>query len=411
MTMPHIRPLRALALTLILALSCAAPASAQSNLFAPVVQVNDRVITQYEVNQRALFYQILRAPGDSEELAYDKLIDERLQLDAAELIGIEVTDDQVAEGIAEFAGRNNLETEQFIAALAREGVDVETVNDFVRAGIAWRGVVQARFGPRAQVTEDEIDRAIELSTAAGGVRVLLSEIFLAAQTPDALRAAERRAQEISEITTLPAFAAAARNYSAAPSRARGGRQDWIPISNLPPALRAQILTLAVGEVTDPIPVPNAIALFQLRGLEETGVPESQAVAVEFARLFIPGGRTRSTLAEAEKIANQVDTCDDLYGVARKMPEERLLRDVLPVEEIAGDIAIELAKLDDNEISTALTTGDGQALVFLMLCGRTLELGEDVNRDAIRQGLINQRLASYGDGYLSELRADANITRP
>ncbi len=411
-TMPHTRPLRALALTLIAALTCAAlPALAQGNLFAPVVKVNDRVITQYEINQRILFYEILRAPGDLEEFAYDKLIEERLQLDAAKLIGIEVSDEQLEAGIAEFAGRANLESEQFIAALAREGIDVETLRDFVRAGVAWRGVVQARFGPRAQVTEDEIDRAIELSSAAGGVRVLLSEIFLPANTPEAQATAQRRADEISQITTLPAFAAAARNYSAAPSRGRGGRQDWIPLSNLPPAIRAQVLTLAVGEVTDPIPVPNAIALFQLRGLEETGVPESEAVAVEFARLFIPGGRSRAALAEADRIAAEVDTCDDLYGVARKMPEERLLRDVLPVEEIAGDIAIELAKLDENESSTALTTGDGQALVFLMLCGRTLELGEDVNREAIRQNLINQRLASYADGYLAELRADANITRP
>ncbi len=49
-------------------------------------------------------------------------------------------------------------------------------------------------------------------------------------------------------------------------------------------------------------MPNAIALFQLRGLEETGAPEAEAVSVEFARYFIPGGRTESSFAEAAKIA-------------------------------------------------------------------------------------------------------------
>ena len=71
----------------------------------------------------------------------------------------------------------------------------------------------------------------------------------------------------------------------------------------------------------------------------------------------------------------------------------------------------LAKLDEGEVSTALTTADGQALVFLMLCGRTLQINEDANREAVRQNLINQRLASYADGYLSELRSDAVIDRP
>ncbi len=188
--------------------------------------------------------------------------------------------------------------------------------------------------------------------------------------------------------------------------------DWLPIGNLPPAIRAQILTLAPGEVTDPIPVPNAIALFQLREIEETGVPEADAVSVEFARFFIPGGRTeRRAGARPTRSPPGSIPATTFTAIAKELPEERLLRDTLPVSEIPGDIALELAKLDEGEVSTALTTGDGQALVFLMLCGRTLAVNEDVNREAVRQNLTNQRLGSYADGYLAELRADAIIKYP
>ena len=398
-------------LMFLVTLAMAPPALAQQNLFAPVVRINDRIVTQYELQQRALFYEVLRAPGDPLETAMERLTEERLQSEAADAAGIVVDDAQVQTGMEEFASRTNLEVEQFIAVLGREGIAPETFADFVRAGLAWRAVVRGRFGPRAQVTEAEIDRALALGSQTGGVRVLLSEIFLPADTPARLAAAQQRALELSEIDTLPAFASAARSYSAAPSRGRGGRQDWIDLANLPPAIRAQILTLAPGQVTDPIPVPNAIALFQLRELEETESAGNEAVAVEFARYFIPGGRSAAALAEAQKIKTRVDTCDDLYGIANGQPEERLLRDVLPVEEVAGDVAIELAKLDDNEVSTALVTGDGQALVFLMLCGRTLALSEDVNREVVRQNLINQRLASYANGYLSELKSDAIIIYP
>lgn len=386
----------------------AAPLWAQQNLFTPVARVNDRVITQYELNQRALFLQLLNAPGNLEEEALSRLVDERLQLDAAAAQGVVVDEEQVLAGMEEFAGRANLGVEQFVQALAGGGVAEESFADFVRAGLAWRGVVQGRFGPRAQVSEAEIDRALALGNATGGVRVLLSEIFLPADTPARQAEAQRRAAELSQITTLPAFAAAARRYSAAPSRGRGGRQDWIPIGNLPPQIRAQILTLPPGGVTDPIPVPNAIALFQLRALEETEAPDTEAVAVEFARYFIPGGRTPAALAQAERIRAEVDTCDDLYGIAEGQPEEQLLRDVLPVAEVQGDVAMELAQLDENEVSTALTTGDGQALVFLMLCGRTLEINAEANREAVRQSLINQRLNSYANGYLAELKSDAVI---
>ncbi len=401
------RFLTALVLTLILAV----PASAQSDLFAPVARVNDRVITQYELNQRILFFQILNAPGDLRQEALERLVQERVQLDAAERQGVEVTPEALEAGLTEFAGRANLTSEQFLQAVAGGGVDAQTVRDFVRAGIAWRSVVQGRFGPRTQITESEIDRALALASNRSGVRVLLSEIFLPANTPERQAAAQRRAAEISQITTIPAFAAAARRYSAAPSAGRGGRMEWIPLSNLPPAVASQVLALAPGQVSAPIPVPNAIALFQLRALEETGAPEAEAVSVEFARYFIPGGRTEATLAEARSIEARVDTCDDLYGVNLGQPEERLLRDTLPMAEIQGDVAMELAKLDEGEVSTALVSGDGQALVFLMLCGRTPAINVDVSREQVRANLRNQRLASYADGYLAELMADAVIAYP
>ncbi len=401
------RFLTALVLTLILAV----PASAQSDLFAPVARVNDRVITQYELNQRILFFQILNAPGDLRQEALERLVQERVQLDAAERLGVEVTPEALEAGLTEFAGRANLTSEQFLQAVAGGGVDAQTVRDFVRAGIAWRSVVQGRFGPRTQITESEIDRALALASNRSGVRVLLSEIFLPANTPERQASAQRRAAEISQITTIPAFAAAARRYSAAPSAGRGGRMEWIPLSNLPPAVASQVLALAPGQVSAPIPVPNAIALFQLRALEETGAPEAEAVSVEFARYFIPGGRTEATLAEARSIEARVDTCDDLYGVNLGQPEERLLRDTLPMAEIQGDVAMELAKLDEGEVSTALVSGDGQALVFLMLCGRTPAINVDVSREQVRANLRNQRLASYADGYLAELMADAVIAYP
>ena len=44
----------------------------------------------------------------------------------------------------------------------------------------------------------------------------------------------------------------------------------------------------------------------------------------------------------------------------------------------------------------------------MLCGRTTEASEAVDRAAIRNRLVNQRIESYAAGYLAELRADALI---
>ncbi|MCI2398161.1 peptidylprolyl isomerase [Aliiroseovarius subalbicans] len=398
-------------LTIVAALSMGAmtlPATAQQGLFDPVAKVNDRVITAYELSQRMAFMTLLKAPGDLRELAMTQLVDERLQLDAARLAEIRLTGEQVQVGMEEFASRANLTTEKFIAAIAQGGIAAETFRDFVSAGLLWREVARARFVNRVQISEAEIDRAIALTQPGAGVRVLMSEIILPANTPASQQASQARAEQLSKIDTLPAFASAARRYSAAPSKGRSGRLEWIELSNLPAAVAAQILPLSPGQVTDPIPVRNGIALFQLRAIEETDTPAAEDVSLDYAQFFLPGGHTQATLSEADKITARVDTCDDLYGVAKGLPEERLSRDVLPIADVPTDIALELAKLDDGEASTALTRNEGQTLVYLMLCGRTRALPEEVSREDVTNQLRNQRLAAFAASYLQELKADAFI---
>ncbi|MBO6882742.1 MAG: peptidylprolyl isomerase [Marivita sp.] len=399
-----IRKLSALALGITLAFG-PVQVSAQ-NLFAPVIRVNDSVVTAYELDQRARMLTLLRAPGDPQEVAREQLIDDRLRLQAAEAAGIVPSPEEVLDGMAEFAGRANLSRDEFIQALEASGVSAQTFRDFVRAGLSWRLLVQSRFVGRVNLSEAEIDRALGAS-GGSSVRVLLSEIIMPAPPPQA-EAVQARAQRISQITSEAEFSAQARQFSATASRGAGGRLPWQNLEDLPPVLRPMVLALAPGEVTDPIPIPNAVALFQLRAVEETDYTPPTYSAIEYAAYYMPGGRSDASLAQARVLASKVDRCDDLYGVAKGQPEDVLDRHTLPPADIPTDIAFELSKLDPGEVSTALTRSNGQTLVFLMLCGRTAEVNDDVDRDQFALGLRNQRLQSLAESFLAQLRADARI---
>ncbi len=411
-----------LAAALLASGAAATMAQAQGDLFAPAVYVNDRVITGYEIEQYKLFLTLLRQPGNVEETAVERLIEDRLRYDAAQAAGITATPEQVEAGMAEFAARANLSTEEFIAAIGQGGVAPETFRSFVEAGLLWREVVRTRFGPRVQITDDEIDRALALAGRDQGIQVLLSEIVLPADTPERRAEAERVAQRLAgQRMSEDAFAAEARSRSASASRARGGRLDWLPAGNLPPAIASQVIGLAPGQVSQPFPTANAVILFYLRDLRETRAPETTALAVDWAEYAV------TSVEEAERVKAQVDTCDDLYGQALGRPEEILVREVRAAAEVPADVAAELAALDDNEVSTTFSR-NGRP-VLLMLCARTYELptpegpeGEVTetaegeaqpetagpSREQIRNQLFGQRLTAYADGYLAELKADATI---
>ena len=167
-----------LCLTLTLAITAVAPGAIAQG-FGPAIKVNDQVVTKYELDQRIRMLRLFRTQGDVNQLAEDQLIEDRLRLQAARDLGIAASDEELQAGMEEFAGRANLTAEQFMTALGRGGVAPESFRDFVRAGVSWRGVVQARFGSRVNVTEQEIDRAIATGGASGSaLQVLMSEVFL-----------------------------------------------------------------------------------------------------------------------------------------------------------------------------------------------------------------------------------------
>lgn len=380
------------------------------NLFAPVAHVNDSVVTAYELDQRMQLMAVLGG-GTTEKLALDALIDERLKSDAAKRVNIVPDDKAIAQAINDFAARGNLAPEQLLSLLGKNGVSAQTFRDFVVSGLAWRDYARARFAGRVKVSEADIDRALRDNGPSGGLLVSMSEIFLPARDAKEKAASERLAKQIAANPSIAAFAAAARKYSVAPSgKEKSGRMTPTPLGNLPGPLRTAATTLKPGEVSAPLSTGNAIGIFQLRGLAEIEAPTPRATSLEYAAYYIAGGRSEAGLQQAAKLRARVDSCDDLYGIAKNAPDSVLDVDTLPMSEIPSDVAKELAQLDPGESSIALTRSEGATLVFLMLCERNFEKSANTDREAVKSGLTSARIGAMAESHLAELRADATIIR-
>lgn len=384
-----------------LAVPLLSPASAQGR-FATVLQVGDQVVTRYQIEQRTRFLSLLRAPGDPRDIAREQLINEAVQMAAATKAEVIPTPAAIEAGQAEFAARANLSREEFLIALGQNGVDGETFRDFIRAGVAWRDYVRATFGEVAgDIPPAQIDLALARSGTEGGVRVLISELILPANTPETEAASQARATELlASLDGEAAFSAASRRFSVAPSNVAGGALNWVALENLPPEVQSAVANLEPGQISRATPLVNAIALFLLRDREVVPAGTPETLSVDYA-LFIT-----STLGEAREVAQRVDRCDDLYGEAFGLPEERLIRETLLSNNLPADVRAAIATLDLNETTTELTRNGAPAL--LMLCDRKPALKSTVDRSIIGNRLVNARIGGLAVDHLANLRASTVV---
>lgn len=404
----HMRVFPLIGAILALGATLGSPALAQ-NAFQPVIIVNDSTITGFELDQRRKLLEVFRTPGDLDKAARDGLIDDRLKEAEMSRSGLVLSEESLLLAMDDFASRANLTLEQFTQVLGANGIAPDTLRDFVKVGVSWRDFIRGRFNRNVVVTDTDVAQALAQAGAGGSqIEVLLSEIIIAAPPPQAA-AAMATAQRISQLTSTAAFEAQARQVSALPSRTSGGRLGWLPLSNYPPQLHSLILSLSPGQVTAPLPIPNGVALFQLRAVREVPSPKIAPTSIDYATFYVAGGRSETGIRAAQTLADSVDTCDDLYGEARGLPATVLDRKSVAPAEIPQDVALELARLDAGEVSYNLTTADGKTLMFLMLCGRENPAAEGADPEAVRLQLRSQRLAGFADALLEDLRAAATIT--
>ena len=374
---------------------------AAQNLFSAAILVNDQAITNYELKQRTMFLEALRFPGVPDELAPKQLIEERLKKAAADQLGIRVSEEELQFELESFAQRFNVTFDEFAAELERVGISVDTPRAFIANQMLWREVVRARFSAQANVDEAQVERSANAEKSGSSIEVLLTEIIMAMQ-PGQEQEVRERARELSKIRSFDAFSDAASEFSDAPTREFGGRVTWQKLDTLPGVLQPLIFGLAPGEVTDPLSIPNALALFQLRGIRETAYRRPLPDSVDYLRYALPS----SELENINAIRANINHCDDLYGWAKGNPNHVLKRKTVKRAEIDGPTRNILTNLDENEyvIATQRPT-----TTLIMMCSRSQILDlEEQDLAQIRDGLLNQRLGSYADSYLENLRDDARI---
>lgn len=372
---------------------------AAEGIFDTIISVDGAAITNYELEQRILFFSFLNEPGDTLISSRQSLIDDRLKMAAGSKDGFALTPTELENAMLDFAKNSNQSLGGLLNLLNEGGVDAETFRDYVEVGVVWREVVRKRFGSQSQPTESEIDRALAAERAEGDISVLLTEIVLPAG-PSQLEESRKIARELAKITSIGSFSEKAKKLSVSSSRDNGGKIPWRNLKDLPNGLRQIIASLRPGQVAKPLEVQNAIVLFQLRDVEELGLKAPEIISMKFAKIT----GINSVLDLATKTVN---SCNDLYGLVKLDKDVVLEMLTQHPNEMEQATALRLNRLDRHEMSIFSDSPDSIGNM-IMLCERNYTTSADISRSEVAKNISAARLTNLAEGYLAELRTNATV---
>ena len=213
---------------------------------AIVAIVNNEAITKLEVD--GLVAELYRESGNltpdeyrtTWEKARDALIDNRLLVQEARRVQIEVPPEEV-----------NAEVER----LEKAGIKAESRRDLIREGLMVGRLLATLYSPRA-VSPEEVTQYYEKHQGDFLLREQRQVQLIVIRASDFggdKAAAKKKADEIVEaLKKGEDFGLLAKRHSKGPAADKGGDQGWMKKGALIPALDDVVFRLKAGEVRGPI---------------------------------------------------------------------------------------------------------------------------------------------------------------
>lgn len=388
---------------------------AQDTLRAAAV-VNDEVISVLDLVMRtrlAVLASGLKNTNEARNRLREQvlrgLIDERLQVQEADRLDISVDESQLETAIKGLAGRNNMTSDQFLQLLAQNQILPTALRNQIRSELTWQTVIQRRLRPTIEISDEEVDEFIgRFESRSGSVQLRVSEILLSVDSADQEQKVQEAAKRLTEeLRNGASFAELARQFSQSATASVAGDLGWVQEAQLPDELDQALAQMQPGQVRGPIRTFGGYYLLWLRDRRQVSVGDA---TVDLRQLLfpLPANATQAQFQKAQTQASgaqpRIQGCDQIDAVAAELglPGAKNLG-TIKLSDLPPNIRKIVATLPIGLASEPIPISAGVSL--LVICAR--ENG-GVDRELIRDSLVNQRLDLLSRRYLRDLRKAANV---
>ncbi|MCB9521563.1 MAG: peptidylprolyl isomerase [Myxococcales bacterium] len=290
--MSHPRRTAALVALLITA-GVASPAAVRAEVIDRIIaQVDDGIVTQTDIVRLLPIYIEVYGVGPDAfasrgacralvDDVIDFVITSRLLAADARRRQLEVSPAEIDAYIAEQYNRLQMTEGAFVAELASSGIDIADFREFIELNLNRVRMLQVEVAARVNVSEQDIDRAIQERYPDGLVSTLIttSHIFVQVQGDTASADATARAEIEDRARRLregESFESVAQDNGDG-TRRTGGSIGQFATTDLDPEYSRAALGLEVGEVSGPVRSSFGYHLIRLEAVTRGPVANADRV--------------------------------------------------------------------------------------------------------------------------------------
>jgi peptidyl-prolyl cis-trans isomerase SurA len=411
------------------ALLWATPAAAEVSDFDSIVAVvNDDVITRSELETELdeLLLQINADPARLpprrvlEGQVLERIIADRLQLQAAEQAGIGVDDQTLAQAINNIASNNDLTLAELRTAMAADGMDFAQFRESVRKEIILSRLRNQEVINRINVSEQEIDNFLkkELVGTGGRTEYRLYHIRMGlpeAATPDEIRRTRARAEElVARLRAGGDFQQAAMTYSDGRQALEGGDLGWRKANELPTLFTDIVVEMQRGEISDPVQSASGFHIILLADYKGS---DRQIIRQTHARHILINTNEMTSDTDARlrlaQLKQRIEGGDDFGALARSNSDDTASAikggdlgwvsggDLVPAFEER------MNALNPGQISEPFRTQFGWHIVQVIE-RRDYDNTNEVLRAKAREAIRERKANEAGELWLRRLRDEAYV---
>lgn len=345
----------------------------------------------------------------------DRLIEKKLIIQYAEMIGIKVESQYLDSVVSNIAKKNNLTLDELRVKIESEGLPFNEFKEGISYELLLNQVKDREIAARINISDFEIENTMKNKKSRAPSEFKISHILLKKESGN--KVGEEKLNKVLNQLKADSFSNVAVNFSQGPMASNGGNLGWKKIVDLPELFSEAINGMNIGDISKPLISGNGIHILRLDDAKNSDKGQKKIISEQY--------NIQQILIKINEINNEDNIKKRMGNIKNQIVEGLTFSEAAAKfsEDISSSEGGSLGWVDKSamlpnyksavesselgKVSGPFPTEVGWVLLFIS-DKRNKDITDESNKLAVRLELVQKKTKIKYKDWLNSLKSQVHI---